>query len=429
MKTAMTCLRNRHTAKVGPRMPASTANMRLNYGLFQTLPLEVRQEILTQAFGNRTLHVHLAYDHPLVRKSQFKKNKRRTFLSIRADEKPEARRRHCGLGSDLVPDPSKPKQWQWFSCVCHRRVVEVWARHPEPQIPPQSRIEPCNDGCLNGRLFAKRYAANVEWGALCRCEPIAYYDRPMADHECFIGIMGWLLACQQAYIEGIDILYRTNAFHISSLPLLLNLPRLMPPRHLAAITSLELLWDLFDDRETIDAAYKRAQAPPSLPPPLPPPPTTKFHELCQIAPRIFPNTRNVYVALQARIEPPMSEDPADRRPLLERAILGPVEDMFRAMGPAPEKEFSFAMQLGGFVGLARRRWRDHDVDPSVYKRTQYAVDERGYFMLDGVSFRALRAWRPLAHGGAGYWLRPGLKDHWNTGSGMFDIWGTGEDRL
>ncbi|AEO57202.1 hypothetical protein MYCTH_2303064 [Thermothelomyces thermophilus ATCC 42464] len=413
-----------------PNLPASSANTKLNYGLFQRLPLEVRQQILTQAFGKRTLHVHLAYDHPLARKPNSGENKRRMFLSKRADEKrPENRRRHCGLGSNLVPDASRPKQWQWFSCVCHRRVVEARECRPEPQRPPQGRIEPCNDGCLNGRLFTTRYTTNAEWGRLCRCEPIAEYDRPMADRECFIGIMGWLLACRQAYIEGVDILYRTNTFHMSSLPLLLNLARLMPPRRLATITSVELLWDLFDDRETIKTVYKQAQASPSSVPPQSQP-STKFHELRQITPRIFPNARNVYVAVQAPIEPLFwAERPAACLPLLERAILGPVEDMFRAMGPEPEKEFSFAIQLGGFLALARRHWRDKDVDPGVYRRapSQCAVDESGYFVLDGVSFRAIRAWRPLGPGGAGYWLRPGLTDSWTAGLGMFDIWGTWDD--
>ena len=40
-----------------------------NYGLFQRLPLEIRQQILVHTFGNRALHVDITYDHPLVRKS------------------------------------------------------------------------------------------------------------------------------------------------------------------------------------------------------------------------------------------------------------------------------------------------------------------------------------------------------------------------
>jgi hypothetical protein len=78
-----------------PNVPASSANTKLNYGLFQRLPRELRQLILTQAFGKRTLHVHLAYDHPLVRMPYSKANKRPMFLSQRAGEKqPENRRRH-----------------------------------------------------------------------------------------------------------------------------------------------------------------------------------------------------------------------------------------------------------------------------------------------------------------------------------------------
>ena len=105
--------------------------------------------------------------------------------------------------------------------------------------------------------------------------------------------------------------------------------------------------------------------------------------------------------------------------------------MFRAMGPAPEKEFSFAIQLGGFLALATHHWRDEDVDPSVYRRTpsQYAMDESGYFAPDGVSFHAIRAWRPLGPGGAGYLLRPGLTNSRTIGLGALDIWGTRDDPL
>lgn len=240
---------------------------------------------------------------------------------------------------------------------------------------------------------------------------------------------------QISYTEGIDILYRTNTFHISSLPLLLNLARLMPPHRLATVTRVELLWDVFDDRrKTLKAIYKQAQEAQASPPSAPPQSqlSTKFHELCQMTPRIFPNARNVYVALQSPIEPfPWASGP-DCIPLVERAILGPVEDMFRAMGPAPEKEFSLAIQLGGFLAVAVRRWREENLDPSVYRGPpcHFDVDdERGTFVLDGVPFRSVRAWRPLGPGEAGYWLRPGLTDSWTRGLETFDIWGTWDDPI
>jgi hypothetical protein len=182
---------------------------------------------------------------------------------------------------------------------------------------------------------------------------------------------------------------------------------LIPPHRLATIPSVELLRDLLDDRETIKTVYKHAKTS-SPPSPVPPhsqsdsPPSTKFHTLCQLTPEIFPTAREVYIALQARIEPFIwAEQPADCLPLLERAILSPVEDMFRAMGPAPEKEFGFGIQLGGFLALVRRHWRVEDVDNpnSVYRRAPSP-----------------------GPGGAGYWLRPGVAKSWTDGLpvGLFE---------
>lgn len=62
--------------------------------------------------------------------------------------------------------------------------------------------------------------------------------------KCFIGAMGWLLTCRKPYLEGIDVLYKTNCFHIKGFPLLCRLPSLLPQPRLADITAVELLWDL-----------------------------------------------------------------------------------------------------------------------------------------------------------------------------------------
>jgi len=55
-----------------------------------------------------------------------------------------------------------------------------------------------------------------------------------------IGVMGFLLSCRQAYMEGVEFLYSANCISIQSEPLLLHLPRLIPQNRLASITSLEL---------------------------------------------------------------------------------------------------------------------------------------------------------------------------------------------
>lgn len=44
--------------------------------------------------------------------------------------------------------------------------------------------------------------------------------------------------------EGIDVLYRTNTIHVSGQTLILNLPQLLPPQRLSAITSLEIVCPL-----------------------------------------------------------------------------------------------------------------------------------------------------------------------------------------
>ena len=75
----------------------------------------------------------------------------------------------------------------------------------------------------------------------------------MGPGKCTVGVMGWLLACRQAYAEGIDVLYSTNAFFMESTalfdallcarPCRASQPLLLPQR-LASITSLELRWDV-----------------------------------------------------------------------------------------------------------------------------------------------------------------------------------------
>jgi hypothetical protein len=158
-----------------PQITAPTIDTAANYSHFQRLPLEIRRHILSFAFGNRTLHIDLTFDHPLTRKSSARKKRSRALPAIS--------QAHCGFGVDLVRDPSQPKQWQWFSCVCHRRLVQ--------QYPGTSRIQPFEDGCIAGPRVGSEPGRRGWAGLLCRCE----FDPSL---ECFIGVMGWLQACRQA---------------------------------------------------------------------------------------------------------------------------------------------------------------------------------------------------------------------------------------
>lgn len=137
---------------------ASTATS----SFFQRIPSEVRRMILTEAFGDRTVHLDFSFDHPMV------------YLS---DEEAQKQRSHCGIdpGQARRPkrDTTRPKAWRWFSCVCHRDT--------ESRVPGiGSSSEPYTDICLGGTAGSCR-----GW-------------RGKFPYKCFIGVMGWLLTCRQA---------------------------------------------------------------------------------------------------------------------------------------------------------------------------------------------------------------------------------------
>lgn len=115
---------------------------------FTMLPLEVREKVYLSLFGRRTIHIDLSYDH--------------------ADC---AGARHANLGDSFSKDTSTPKEWRWWSCVCHRMRKEV-----------------------NGELFVLDF-----WLDRCRSGEQTYCQWAFPDRsECFVGALGWLLSCRQA---------------------------------------------------------------------------------------------------------------------------------------------------------------------------------------------------------------------------------------
>ncbi|OBT83116.1 hypothetical protein VE02_08071 [Pseudogymnoascus sp. 03VT05] len=293
-----------------------------NYGLFQRLPYEIRRSILIEAFGGRTLHMDLEFNHPLVRKSGTQKE-----IS------------HCDLGSNLIRDTDLPKGWQWFGCVCHRPAEwlerfggsifrSLFGMKECERIP---KMRPWEDGCWRGIPNPSE------------CGPLRGKDRPS---ECFIGIMGWLLACRQAYADGIDILFATNTFHLKSPDLLEHLQRMILPQRLRAVQSLEMCWlgkngksqlkVLWDDPTTEDS---------------------ELHALCRMVPQAFPHVLHLDITILCDIRPTGDDFPditwATRgvraRTLklsalaMEHSIFGPIEIMIRTLGPG--REFSITIPM------------------------------------------------------------------------------------
>ncbi|KAI1373925.1 hypothetical protein F4677DRAFT_183936 [Hypoxylon crocopeplum] len=192
--------------------PAATANSQF----FQSLPPEIRHRILIEAFGERTLHLDLRLEHPLKKDGRV------------VDARPK-RHANAQLFHPSLRDTSRRREWTWWSSECHHRSPSRNFHRQPPGVGLRSE-EPALDHCRDPSGLPP---------SSCELYPGRVPDK------CFIGVGGWLLACRQAYVEGVHVLYSTNRFHIAYAELALRLPRLLPPEHVAAIREIELSWSLF----------------------------------------------------------------------------------------------------------------------------------------------------------------------------------------
>ncbi|KFZ16517.1 hypothetical protein V502_05059 [Pseudogymnoascus sp. VKM F-4520 (FW-2644)] len=188
-----------------------------NY-LLHRIPFEIRRQILILAFGEQTVHMDLKFRYPL--KLADKKLDYRCL---------HARIEYYSIGTptyqSLVATAGERQEWRWFSCVCHRfppnaTQLPLGRRRLSPWA---SLTDPHTDRCLDGSGTCEEWPG--EWPVKCQ-----------------IGIMGWLLSCKQAYLEGVDILYKTNTIHIASPILMQSIQDVISWQRLQDITSLELVW-------------------------------------------------------------------------------------------------------------------------------------------------------------------------------------------
>ncbi|KAJ4002799.1 hypothetical protein NW766_012732 [Fusarium irregulare] len=198
-------------------LPLCIAKIQMQDAPIFKLPADLRHEILIQAFGARRIHMDLFYNYPYVSKPG-------------DSGLPQAA--HYGGWYTKT----RRKRWQWRGCVCHRTpspekqklnddVYRVWPadnRSGDPYSPypswelgeERNRLfdpdEPGDDTCLRG--YARECRSYTDSG-----------DRS----ACWIGAMGWLMACRQAKA------------------LLERLPRDIPtPPRLLLLQSLEIVWRL-----------------------------------------------------------------------------------------------------------------------------------------------------------------------------------------
>ena len=132
---------------------ASASAATADSAFFRRLPSEIRREILVMAFGNRTMHMSLEFNHPR-QLSDLEMSRWGRYVPPTVHYPPQR----------LEPDKQAPMAWQWRGCLCWR------TGHPN---------HPHNDLCLPGVARCWEHASDVP-------------------DMCLIGAMGWLLTCRLA---------------------------------------------------------------------------------------------------------------------------------------------------------------------------------------------------------------------------------------
>ncbi|WEW60122.1 hypothetical protein PRK78_005607 [Emydomyces testavorans] len=321
-----------------------------NYGLFQLLPYEIRREILMYAFGNRTVHMDIRYDHPVMPLD--KRILDPDLKSYHVLLPPQRQQRR-------LLEKRKPKKWQWQSSICHRKGH---SGGPMFDIP---FYDQCHDG------------ENVWCG----------FWRDERETSCFIGIMGWLVSCRRAYMEGIDVLYSTNTIHMANTTMIRNLPRLLPAQRLASIRSVEMLWNLHLFR-----ADKLGDAPDSG--------TSAFHALLDMIPMLFPNLRKLYISLQGELRSVGTLD--ERYGTVEATILIPLDAMVRSLS-ANVQTCDIAVPYTVYVPIKHRATGHPGLGN---RRLRNKVWERVWRELPHVALEGAGCTTHLA----GFWIYRGFQD-------------------
>ncbi|OBT73395.1 hypothetical protein VF21_08082 [Pseudogymnoascus sp. 05NY08] len=276
----------------------SAAAATSNSAFFQTLPSEIRHKILKEAFGNYTMHMHLSYSIP------------KPPLSIRRQD-PKHRHANVRKVPPLPPPQSKfsiPKRktWQWWSCICHRSSPWSLSRWP----PLTWMEKPCNDGCYT-----------TVYSPWCEFWP------GEAPGKCFIGVMGWLLSCRQAFAECITILYSTNRIHMASSVMIRHLPQLLLPQRLSSITSVGMIWNMYPPRR-----YGTDQ-----PTPLDSYGLPAISSLIAVLETAMPNIRRLSITLDCNLISNHEEEADHSQDEDETTITTRIDNMVRRMRPRLEE--------------------------------------------------------------------------------------------
>lgn len=296
----------------------------LSSKFFTCLSAELRIAILTAAFGDRT--VHIFYDEEKV-------NQRKGYLrSLRQNIK----------GSKQDCEPAKVS-----GAVCRR------SRYAQ-------------DLLTSSAIFSDRCYGLSETDDFWPEDYLA---------EIRIGALGWLLCCRQAYMEGIDILYSTNTFHITSPALSGQLPSFIPLQLLARIRRIEFAWDWGRlTREVGEVAFQR-----------------QLKSMIENIPKELPLLSSLKIAFQNSLWP-MSclsdPSPGSFKQWLEQKVLEPLDGVVRGLPILGECEVYFIASTHWYmVREMRTRIKDgkfwRDVGDVGEGKKNGKEKQKGYWVCEG----------------------------------------------
>ncbi|CAG9945079.1 unnamed protein product [Clonostachys rosea f. rosea IK726] len=158
-------------------------------GGFFRLPPELRIKILVCAFGQRTLHMSLEYQHPL-----YVPHERRQGYATHAGIEKLAGFEESHLRTEI------PKKWIWFGCVCHRFRPVADGNIPLSFGRVGLGAEDIDSEYILSARYEELWRGDLDLGNDLCLEGFGYCDKWEGSwpEKCHIGIMGWLLTCKQA---------------------------------------------------------------------------------------------------------------------------------------------------------------------------------------------------------------------------------------
>ncbi|KAF6803419.1 hypothetical protein CMUS01_15093, partial [Colletotrichum musicola] len=253
------------------------------YGLFHRVPVEVRRQVLVEAFGKQTIHIDLIHGRPRDNPRGSPNKEHRLRRAPRAPQK---------LTSGPALHKLKPrpkKEWRWYSCVCHADLpsgTKSWSRFAEP----------CDDSCQGAD----------NWRGLSLFRLLNLLISKFLD----------------SYVEGMDVLWGTNTFRVQDMVILRNAQQLFLAHRWASIPRLEIQCS-FSPHEWMLPAFDGEPVDP-----LPYSTRPSFHDLMKHLPPVLNNLRTLHLSLISTAARPFpSSDAASA--LVD--LLKPAENMLRQL--------------------------------------------------------------------------------------------------